>query len=156
MSLTLAMREALVHARRVARGRIHDDELRSEAGYAVTLAINDPSPGKSGFATYVARLVRWGVLRLLRDQQRFENRGDVYWAALQSRNDSASACAEMNEAERLVLQGATVPTIQEATGLSERRAKRFRNEVRLRHEGKTREAERRDEPTGAAVPETTE
>jgi hypothetical protein len=124
-------RQAMKHATFFARGRLHVEDAESEAGMAVTMALQnwDPSKGAT-FATYVRRLLDWGILRKIQRDSRYESMPEEYWEAVPARAASDPSTLDhvdnyFADVKQAVRGGATVETVSQMAGMAKRRAKRF-------------------------------
>ncbi len=72
-----AYESAYIHAKIVARGRLDDDTCLSEAGLAVTIALQRHDPELASLKTYSCRRVGWQVLSILQKHARRKRLGEL-------------------------------------------------------------------------------
>lgn len=117
------------YARSVARGRLPDDDVVSDAGLAVTIALQKVKYGR--VFTFACHIVRAKIIDALKARRRHRQRSDFFWVnRIAPAGEVAAESVAAVTKEACAAAGATIDEIQERFGVSRWTARRVVREAR--------------------------
>lgn len=114
------------YARKLAAGRLDPDDVESEVGLAVTLALRE-SLDTATPETFACTVVKRAIYKLITDKERRPVNAD---AASFARIPAPSQDVPKLTARELAEGGASIRTIRAASGVTERAARRLVSQAR--------------------------
>ncbi len=123
-SIQDVLRRTAMFGRTLFSGRLHRDEIDSDAGLAVTIALSYQDRGRligTTLYTFACQVVRRLLAATLRKQARYQHASQRFWSSL------AAPCGchtERLTATELAQAGASVRQIADVCGVTFRQAHR--------------------------------